>query len=357
MIFSEVFTSEAIGIRRTEDPSNNIAYAGAVFFPDKPTMGVDIKWFKLHSVIGTALKPSAYNAMSTIRPRQGFNGIVEEMPLFRESMKIDERDLFEIQRAQSSNDPYLQEVLDHIYDDTNNLIEGANISAERMRMNLLAPINGEMKIVIGMADNTLYTYDYDKDGEWKKEHYLELTGNDTWDNPSTAKPLTDIRTGTIYLKGIGSSPAYAMMTSKTFDYLLECDQIKNAFITTSGKVVDFLDTETVKDVFRRKTGLTPILYDKQFTDYDAQATKKNFFPDDYVTIIGAGYLGNTYRGVTPEQRTLMGSNEADVYVLDNGIAIATKTVYGPPVEYHTTASMLALPSFEGMDDIYTIKVK
>lgn len=357
MLFSDVFTAESIGIRRTSDPSNSITYAGAVFFPDKRTMGVDIKWFKLHSVVGTALKPSAYNAMSTIRPRAGFNGIVEEMPLFRESMKIDERDLFEIQRAQSSDDPYLQEVLDHIYDDTNNLIEGANISAERMRMNLLAPINGEMKIVIGMADNTLYSYDYDKDGTWKTEHYLELTGTDTWDNPETAKPLTDIRTGVLFLKGLGSAPMYTMMTSKTFDYLLESEQIKNAFITSSGKIVDFLDEETVKDVFRRKTGLTPILYDKQFTDYDANATKKNFFPDDYVTIIGAGQLGNTHRGVTPEERTLMGSDAADVYVLDSGIAVATKTVYGPPVEYHTTASMLALPSFEGMDDIYTIKVK
>lgn len=357
MLFSDVFTAEAIGIRRTSDPSNSMAYAGAVFFPDKKTMGVDIKWFKLHSVVGTALKPSAYNAMSTIRPRAGFNGIVEEMPLFRESMKIDERDLFEIQRAQSSNDPYLQEILDHIYDDTNNLIEGANISAERMRMNLLSPINGEMKIVIGMADNTLYSYDYDKDGTWKAEHYLELTGTDTWDNPETAKPLTDIRTGVLFLKGLGSAPTYAMMTSKTFDYLLESEQIKNAFITSSGKIVDFLDEETVKDVFRRKTGLTPILYDKQFTDYDAKATKKNFFPDDYVTIIGAGQLGNTYRGVTPEERTLMGDSAADVYVLENGVAIATKTTYGPPVVYHTTASMLALPSFEGMDDIYTIKVK
>lgn len=357
MLFSDVFTAESTGIRRTADPSNNIAYAGAVFFPDKRTMGVDIKWFKLHSVIGTAMKPSTRNAMSTIRTRAGFNGVVEEMPLFRESMKIDERDLFEIQRAQSSNDPYLQEVLDHIYDDTNNLIEGANISAERMRMNLLAPVNGEMKIVIGMADNTLYSYDYDKEGTWKAEHYMELTGTDTWDKPDTSRPLTDIRTGVIYLKGLGSSPAYAMMTSKTFDYLLESEQLKNAFITSSGKNVDFMDEDTVKDVFRRKTGLTPILYDKQFTDYDEQSTKKNFFPNDYVTIIGAGQLGSTHRGVTPEERTLMGSNAADVYVLDNGVAIATKTVYGPPVEYHTTASMLALPSFEGMDDIYTIKVK
>lgn len=357
MLFNEIITARSIALRHTSDPSNNMAYAGSVFFPDKRTMGVDLKWFKQHSVLGTALKPSAYNAMSTIRPRAGFQGRVEEMPLFRESMKVDERDLFEIQRAQTSSDPYLLEVLDNIYDDANALIEGGNISAERMRMNLMAPINGNMKIVIGMADNTLYSYEYDPDGKWKKEHFLELTGSDAWDHPDTSKPLTDMRQGTIFLKGIGSSPTYAMMTSKTFDYLLECEQIKNALITSSGTKVDYLDVDTAKDVFRRKTGLTPILYDKRYTDFDPDGTKQNFFPDDYVTIIGAGQLGNTYRGVTPEERTLMGSKAADVYVLDDGLAVASKTTYGPPVVYEITASMLALPSFEGMDDLFVLKVK
>ena len=36
-------------------------------------------------------------------------------------------------------------------------------------MNLLAPLNGEMKLTIGMADNTLYSYNYDADGGWKNQ--------------------------------------------------------------------------------------------------------------------------------------------------------------------------------------------
>lgn len=38
-------------------------------------------------------------------------------------------------------------------------------------------------------------------------------------------------------------------------------------------------------------------------------------------------------------------------------AIAVKTDYGPPVSVATTVSQLVLPSFEGMDSIYVIKVK
>ena len=78
------------------------------------------------------------------------------MPFFRESMTIKEQDLAEIQRAQESDDPYLNEVLEHIFNDADELVMGADISVERMRMNLLAPLNGEMKLTIGMADNTLY---------------------------------------------------------------------------------------------------------------------------------------------------------------------------------------------------------
>lgn len=357
MLLTDVFSARAVAFRRTNDVSNTTAYAGAAFFPNRRKMGGDIKWFKTHKGLVTALKPSTYDSLATIRPRGGFQAVTEEMPLFRESMKISENDIREIRRAKESDDPYLNEALEHIYDDSNELINGADISVERMRMQLMAPINGEMKITIGMADNTLYVYDYDDDGTWKSNHYMALTGTDTWNNPMTTKPLNDIHEATTYLSGLGISPAFAMMTTKTFNYLLESEQIKNALITTSGLTVDYLDVAAGKDIFKRKTGLSVILNDKKYADYDSNNTQKNFFPDDYVSIIGAGTLGSTYYGATPEEGTLSDNPSVDVSILPSGVAIAVKTVYGPPVEYSTTVSQVALPSFEGMDGLFTIKVK
>ena len=83
-----------------------------------------------------------------------------------------------------------------------------------------------------------------------------------WNAPATAKPLNDFQKGTDYLSGIGVIPTYAMMTTKTLNYLVESEQIKNAFITQSGKNVDFLDKATAKEIIARKTGLTPIINDK-----------------------------------------------------------------------------------------------
>lgn len=355
MRLTDVFSAEAVAYRQTSDASNRMPYVGQAFWPNKKKMGIDLKWIKTHKGLGIALKPSALESLATIRPRKGFEAITQEMPFFRESMTIKEQDLAEIQRAQESDDPYLNEVLEHIFNDADELVMGADISVERMRMNLLAPLEGNMKLTIGMADNTLYSYNYDEDGSWKAGHYMTISGDGTWDKPTTAKPLNDFQKGTDYLSGLGVIPTYAMMTTKTLNYLVESEQIKSAFITQSGKNVDFLDKATTKEIIARKTGLIPIINDKKFVDYDGK--EKGFFPDDYVTIIGSGTLGNTWYGVTPEERTLMGDPKVDVSVLDSGVAIAVQTTYGPPVQHSTTASQIVLPSYEGMDSVFVMKVK
>lgn len=355
MRLNDIFTAPSIAYRLESEYSNQLAFAGEAFFPAKKKLGVDLKWIKARKGLGVALKASTYDSMSTIRSRGGISVLAEEMPLFRESMAVSERDLAEIRRAQESNDPYLLEVLDHLYSDVAELVDGANISAERMRMQLICPTGGEVKISI--ADGSaIYTYDYDSDGSWKKNHYMELTGTDTWDKPTSAKPLSDIYEATSYLRSEGFAPQYIMMNTKTFNYLLENDQMKNALITTTGAVFGYLDAATGKDVLQRKSGLQVILYDKKYAENDANKTQKNFFPDGYVTIIGAGALGNTWYGVTPEEGSLMDGSNVDVALYGNGIAIATKVDYGPPYVFTTTASQIVLPSYEGMDSTYTIKV-
>ena len=355
MKFNDVFTARSIAYRLTSDPSNAMPYLGEAFFPAKKKMGIDLKWIKAHNGLGVALKPSTYDALATIRPREGFQIVKEEMPLFREAMKVSEQDMAELQRASESNDPYLQEVVNHVYNDVANLVEGARVAAERMRMSLIAPANGEMQISIGIADNTIYSYDYDPLDAWKGTNYEALTSSSTWDNPSTATPLNDIPDAVDALAAKGYVARYAVMNTATLNLLVACTQIANALITITGRQVDFVDRASAKEVFQRKTGLTPIIYDKQYKGYDGNAAK--FYPDDYVSIIAEGALGATWFGVSPEERTLMGDSKVDVSVLDPGIAVAIQNIYGPPVRHETTVSQICLPSFEGMDGLYVLKVK
>ena len=74
-----------------------------------------------------------------------------------------------------------------------------------------------------------------------------------------------------------------------------------------------------------------------------------------VTLLPAGALGNTWYGTTPEERTLMGNRNADVSIVDTGIAVSV-AVTGDPVNTKTTVSEIVLPSYERMDETYVIKV-
>lgn len=354
MRFNDIFTARSMAFRLTNDPSNAQPYVGEAFFPVRRKAGIDLRWIKAHNDVGVVLKPSSYDALATIRPRQGFSIVSEQMPLFRESMKVSEQDMVDIQRATDASDPYARDAIEHVFDDVNNLVNGARIATERMRMALLAPTEGNVKIQIS-ADNAIYNYDYDASHVWKGTNYAVLTGTSTWDNPSTATPLNDVQAGVDALADKGYAARYALMNSVTLNLLVGADQIKNALITVTGANVDYVDRATAKDVFQRKTGLIPIIYDKKFKDYDG--TQLKFYPDGYVSIIADGVLGNTYMGQTPEERTLLGDAKVDVAVLDSGIAVAIQNIYGPPVRHETTVSQIALPSFEGMDGLYVIKVK
>lgn len=355
MRITDIFDSESVALNRIEVESNRIPFMGQAFFPNRKKVGLSIKWLKQNIGLNSMLNTSNFDALPIIRTREGFKMENTEMIFFRESMHIKEEDMMEIMRAQSSNDPYVNAVLDSIYDDTNKLVDAADIAAEAMRMQLLATTDGTPKISIGTSDNMIHTYNYDPNGDYASKHYMELTGTDTWDNPTTAKPLSDIREATKYLKSLGVSPQYALMTSKTFDYLLENEQVMSALITVTGQPVTFLDNATLEDVFRRKTGLIPMLYDKMYIDYTG--AEKTFYPDDSVTIIGNGQLGSTWYGTTPEERTLIGDPSVDVTVLDRGVAIAVKTEAGPPVKILTSVSQLVIPSYEGMNSTYVINVK
>ena len=355
MRITDIFDSESVALNRIEVESNRIPFMGQAFFPNRKKVGLSIKWLKQNIGLNSMLNTSNFDALPIIRTREGFKMENTEMIFFRESMHVKEEDMMEIMRAQSSNDPYVNAVLDSIYDDTNKLVDAADIAAEAMRMQLLATTDGTPKISIGTSDNMIHTYNYDPNGDYASKHYMELTGTDTWDNPTTAKPLSDIREATKYLKSLGVSPQYALMTSKTFDYLLENEQVMSALITVTGQPVTFLDNATLEDVFRRKTWLIPMLYDKMYIDYTG--AEKTFYPDDSVTIIGNGQLGSTWYGTTPEERTLIGDPSVDVTVLDRGVAIAVKTEAGPPVKILTSVSQLVIPSYEGMNSTYVINVK
>lgn len=353
MNIRDVYSAKAIALVQTEVASNRKRYIGEGLFPAKKKMGLDLKWIKTSKGLPVSLSPSNFDAVSTLRSREGFKMTETEMAFFRESMVVKEIDEQEIMRVQDAADPYAQDVLNRIFDDANNLIEGAMVVPERMIMQLLAPSDGSPKISI-QADGVTYAYNYDPNNDYKTNNFAELSGEtDKWSDIENSDPLEDVSNGLDSVEAkTGERPSVMIVSRQTMNYLKKNKKIKSAILAQNVTANIFMDDARVNELFSAELGVNIIVYAKQYKNEEGVAAK--FYPDGFATLIPNGALGNTWYGTTPEERTLLGSKEADVSIVNTGVAVAV-TVSNDTVQTKTTVSEIVLPSYERMDSTYVIK--
>lgn len=346
----DLVSAKALATYWNETVSNRIPYLGESLFPAKKKMGLDLAWIKGYKGLPIALKPSHFDTKATVRDRIGVKKIETEMPFFREAMTIKERDRQELLRFRE-NDPQnlYSTIISEIFDDRAQLIEGALIQGERMRMQLLT--TGGISIV---ANNVDYIYNYDVDGEWTKNNYKALSGTSAWSDTQNSTPLEDLRAMQQKIVDLtGVKPTRAIMTQKTFNYLLQNKSIRIA-LNPLANGLNLVREAELKSLLVSELGLTVAVYDKKFKD-ESGATK-NFYPDGYVTLLPGNTVGNTYYGTTPEEADLQSANfNGECNIVETGVAVTTINI-PHPVNKETIVSEIVLPSFERMNEVATIKV-
>lgn len=354
MKLSDVFTAEAIALNYTNAASNAIPYLGTGFFPAQKKAGLDLKWFKGHNGLAVSLMPSNFDAKSKFRDRVGISMNETQMPFFRESMLVKEADEQEIMRVQSANDPYAQQILDNIFNDTKTLVDGADVVPERMRMQLLAPVGGKVGIEI-VANGVNYAYNYDPDGTWKAEHYAAIeTENDKWSAAATCDPLKNLEDAMdAQEEASGNRPEILLMSKATFNLIKNSEKVRSGILAQNISANVNYTSAKVKAFVEEELGVQIIVYNKQFKDETGVA--KKFYPDNIVMMLPSGALGTTWYGTTPEERTLAGNSDANVSIVNTGVAVAV-TVTSDPVNTKTTVSEIVLPSFEQMNMCYALEV-
>jgi hypothetical protein len=270
-------------------------------------------------------------------------------------MRIGEKDRQDIETLLAKGEQFAQPTIMRIFDDITNLVDGAMVQAERMRMSLL--YSGKIGIT-ATAENgrdIAYNYDYDVDGEWATNNNVELLATATWTvaNKATSQPINDLLDAVERMAETkGVRPVEVLMNTTTFKGMIASESIAKA-MNPLGATSMIVTRNTAKQFIENETGLTITLYDKMFKD--EQGVDQKYFPDGYATLLPAYALGNTWYGTTPEEFDLMsGTANASVSVVNTGVAITT--IKEPhPVNVQTVVSEIVLPSFERMDDIYVIK--
>lgn len=354
MKLTDIFTSKAIADNYTEAASNKVPYLGTGFFPAQKKMGLDLKWIKGHKGLPASLMPSTFDAKSTFRDRVGIAISETQMPFFRESMLVKEADEQEIMRVQDANDPYATAVLENIFDDARTLIDGAHVVPERMRMQLLAPIGGNIGIEVS-ANGTNYAYNYDPDGSWKAEHYMKIeTAEDKWSAAETCDPVADLEAALDAEEAAsGTRPEVALMSKATFQLIKNSKKVQAGVLAQNVTANVNYTSARVQAYIEEELNIKIVVYTKKYKN--EAGVEANFYPDNIVALLPGGALGKTWYGTTPEERTLASKQGANVSIVDTGVAVAV-TITDDPVNTKTTVSEICLPSFERMNEFYALEV-
>lgn len=352
MLVESVVNARSIALAATEAASNSIPYLGLAFFPEQKKAGIDLRWIKSHKGLSPILAPSNFDALPVIRAREGIKIENTEMPFFRESMQITERDMIDLARVEDETDPYLKSALQSIYDDTNTLVRSAEVVSEVMRMQLLTATGGHPQIGIS-ADGVTYSYNYDPNGDYAANNYVSLSGTSVWSDATNSKPIDDLNEAKLAVAANGYNATRVLMNSTTFALLRASEQVKSvaqgvAYATPY--MSDALVTQIIKDT----TGLDIVIYDKT---YDVAGTPTKFYPDGQVTLLPDEAIGKTWYGQTPAERSIGQVTNAQTSIYGTGIAVTTEPEMKSGVyKFVTTVSEIVLPSYEGMDSTYVIKV-
>lgn len=341
----DLITAENVATYYTETNSNSIPYLGATLFPPKKKKGLNLGWIKGAGGLPVSLMPSAFDAKATLRDRIGLEDVKLKMPFFREGMRVGEEERQEIMGLlTSANTALYQPLIDKIYDDVATLVKGADVVPERMIMQLLS--TGKISIV---ANRQAYEYNY----QFSADHQTTLVGDARWSQPD-AEIVQDIQTWLDLVEdSTGTRPTNAIMTRKTFNYILRNLGIALDMNPLGGSNIIMTDA-MMKQYLIAKLGLSVAIYNKKYQKEDGST--EQFFPDDVVTFLPGGTLGSTWYGTTPEEADLMsGATDAQVQIVNTGVAI-TSIKEAHPVNVETIVSEIVLPSFERMDDIFIATV-
>lgn len=318
---------------------------------------LEMRFIKGKNGLPVSLKASNFDAKAPLRDVGGFSDIKQEMPFYRESYMVSEKEEQEYANFQSAeNASIANQVLREISKKPMILIQGATVVPERQIWQLLAPEDGVPKVNVKIEDAN-YTVDYttDNGAEHKKDHFIEISSTeDKWDAPTTAKPLEDLIQARIdFAKKTGYSLTRFSMNTETFEMLLVAEDTKKQVLGITAYNGGIRVRRADVLAYLREYGIEIEVYDKMYVDEDG--VTKYFIPTNIVSAQSAGvYLGEYVFGRTPEERS-GDMSIGNLSIVETGISVYTYTT-PHPVNTHCVVSMIGLPSFEGMDSVVVMKV-
>lgn len=327
-----------------EADTNAAPFVGEMWFPVDKQMGLDITMVKGKQGVGVALVDAGFDTNVLYRNRRTFSEIQFSLPFQKEAYKINEKVRQELLKVQSSGEEYKKAEILKVFNDVEELLKGAAITREKMRMDILA--TGGILINTN-GENKNYDYGFNAATQQK-------TVTVKWDD-ATADVLTDFHDMIDAATEANNDvkPAYALCRTSLLRKLVKNNNIIAYFGSQISPVLPTLDR--VKEFLENELDIKFILNDKKYIPAreGVSGTPVNFYPESRITLVQEANLGKTIFGTTPEEADLLGgqATSATTQIVDTGVAVTMwKTT--DPVSVSTKVSQVVLPSCENIEGIY-----
>ncbi|MCM0648638.1 major capsid protein [Clostridium swellfunianum] len=311
-------------------------------FPNTKQWGTEIELAKGAKQRPVALKMSTFDV--AVKPRALKANLKidkKELPFFKESVLIKEKDRQLLMMAmQANNQNLVEQIVSQVYENYQSLVDGAGVQATRMRAQLLQ--KGVINIVTEDGDIVV-------DYEIPAAHKETLLSTARWSDPS-ADIIGDIQRWQGVLTDEGyAAPSRMLLTKTTFGYISQNTAILNELKARNmGEVI--VTSQDIIAYLNRKLGISVGILNGTFVAEDGSTM--NYYEDNYVTLIPDGALGKTVYGTTPEEADkVYGSGKLDTQIVNTGVAITTM-LKEDPVTVETKVSQLVLPSFDRADECF-----
>lgn len=317
---------------------------GEALFPRKKQLGMELRYIKGAKSKPVVLKQSTFDTAVKIRALKAeVSEITKEMPFFKESVMIKEKDRQDLLLAlQANNQSLINMIVQKIFDNYNDLVDGGDMQMERMRMQLLS--DGVISII---SDDGDIVFDFGVPAAHKEA----LSGTSKWSDTINSDPISDIIRWVRQMKNEGKIVTRAVIDTTTFGWLTANKNIKAAAFPLNPNYVT--SDDEIKAFIQNKTGVAFAVVSGTYKLEDG--SEQPYFPSGKFTLIPTGALGATYYGTTPEEADMMFGQGMNVQIVRTGIAIMTMKK-DDPVTVHTKVSQLGMPSFEAANDCFFASV-
>lgn len=270
--------------------------------PDEPTYDIDFAYNVVNGEYAQAASITGFSAAAPLRDKKQLSQAFGSVTKIQHAFRLDEREILKFNAPR--HDAEKQAVIDYVYNNTDELIQGVDDLKEFMRAQVL--YTGRLKY-----DDDENDIHIDVDFGIPAENKLPVTT--AWDN-AASNPLSDIQAAVDQYKKQNQRkvPLEMHMTSTTAMWLLKNQQIKNQYF---GNATDarLLTQENVNQVLSSLKLPPIVINDDVINIYGGGAVP--VLADGKVVLFG-DQLGKTFIGPTAENNYQTGKFVAPKIELD-----------------------------------------